>query len=307
MKAKVSGVVLVSALAVTVVIPAAHAGVHIKRTLQATTVDADARGKAEVEVSNHGGRAKLKVKVHKLDPSATFGIVLGGVTIGTFDTNDSGRATARFSSRPGNHDQLLGTDPRGRRLEVQNSSGEDVLNDDIPDSSIDAGDVVCCIEDDDDEDHTVKCETRSAARCERKGGTVSTATSCIPDPCGSTSGDTIRCCKPDDDGAECEQTSAASCNEHHGVNLGAGACDPNPCTSTVPGVVRCCVKDDDHHEKDRHGKKGGGDEPAQAECEHLTMEHCLAEGGTALDAGSCDPNPCASPSGAFVGDAGPLF
>jgi hypothetical protein len=46
-----------------------------------------------------------------------------------------------------------------------------------------------------------------------------------------------------------------------------------------PDGVRCCL----------------AGEHDEAHCEHLTAEHCAAEGGESLGVGSCLPNPCAPP------------
>src|SRR3989442_5633900 len=121
----------VSVLAVDV-----SAGVRIRRALRPTGVDADARGQSVVVINHNGGRGKLVVRGVKLDPQSTFAITLGGVRIGTLATNPQGNGRARFSNRPGPRDQTLGADPRGKHLEVADDNGEDVLDDDIPDDTV---------------------------------------------------------------------------------------------------------------------------------------------------------------------------
>jgi hypothetical protein len=48
-------------------------------------------------------------------------------------------------------------------------------------------DVVCCLPDNGG-DGVPECEDRTAEECAAAGGTVSTATSCTPDPCGGMAG-----------------------------------------------------------------------------------------------------------------------
>ena len=290
---------LMAALALAVLSADAGAAIRIKRTLKPTGVDANAQGQALVVINHQGGRGKLLVKGHKLNGSATFGIRVGGVRIGTLTTNPAGNGHAKFSSRPGPRDQMLGVDPRGKLLEVEDESGEDVLDDDIPDDSIDPNAVACCLPDGDE----TECETLTPDECQHEGGTDGGAASCMPDPCPTTAPEEIRCCVPDDSGADCEEATAAECSDHNGTNIGSGACDPNPCAPSTPGVERCCIPEQD--QGDNGGDNGG--EPQGAECEQLTAEHCAAEGGTSSGDGSCDPNPCASPSGAFIDGSAHLF
>src|SRR5207244_439931 len=152
-----------------------------------------------------------------------FGVRLGGVRLGTLSTNARGKGSARFSSRPGPREQTLGTDPRGKHLEVSDDQGEDVLRDDVPEQ------VACCLPD----DNGMECENRNADECQHEGGTAPGPASCTPNPCGRTppEEDEIRCCIPDDSGAECERTTAAECADRHGVKV--DTCDPNPCAPST--------------------------------------------------------------------------
>ncbi len=278
----------------------AAAGTHIKRTLHASGVDADAKGTAALSFSRHDGKAKLTIQAKHLDASASFDVVLDGVKIGTLATNDGGKGKAKFSSEPEHHDQPLGVDPRGKRLEVKNGAGEDVLDDDVPADTVDPNAVVCCRPHHD----TIACELEDdAAECAEDHGTVVAGTSCLPNPCPTTSPDLTRCCAPGDDEDDADQTvkcklvTAAECSDRHGTDVGAGSCDPNPCGTTSPDVIRCCVAE--HEEGDHHGKHhddGGPD----VDCEQMTADHCAAVGGTPDGTGACRPNPCGSPSGAFV-------
>ena len=277
--------------------PEASAGVRIKRTLQPTGVDPDAQGQAVVSIMHHGGRGKLSVRGRRLDPAATFGIVVGGVRIGTLSTNTRGSGHASFSSQPGPRDQMLGVDPRGKHLEVTAENGEDVLDDDIPDDTAEPGEMACCLPDGGE----IECEDLTADECQHEGGMApaSGAASCMPDPCVTSPGEETRCCLPGDQEAECEDSAAAECSAEHGMDIGKGSCDPNPCTQPAPGVERCCIPQDDQGEQEGENQDQNNNEPP--ECEQLTTTHCADEGGKAIGAGSCDPNPCvASPSGAFV-------
>jgi len=281
----------------TVLAMDASAGVHLKRALQGTGVDADARGQSVVVINHHGGRGKLVVRGGNLDPRATFGIMLGGVRIGTLVTNANGNGHARFSSRPLAHEQTLGTDPRGKHLEVADDQGEDVLDDDIPDDTVAQGEVACCLPD----DGGTECEDRTADECGREGGSVPGPASCMPNPCGTTPPEEqeISCCVPDDSGAECEQTTEMECSDRNGTKV--DTCDPNPCTSSTPGVVRCCIPDHSGGGDSGSGRGGpggggsGGGDDGTPECEQLTAQHCMDEGGQPMDQGSCDPNPCMAP------------
>jgi hypothetical protein len=110
----------------------------------------------------------------------------------------------------------------------------------------------------------------------------------IPDDQDSAS---AACClqgheRDDDNEAECEDLSAAECTAHGGTPAAATSCLPNPCQPTPPGggEVVCCLP----------GSAEGShlDEGAEVECEDLTVDHCVAEGGTVVAATSCDPDPC---------------
>jgi len=275
--------------------PEASAGVRIKRTLQPTAADPDAQGQAVLSIMHHGGLGKLSVRGRRLDPSATFGILVGGVRIGTLSTNTGGKGRASFSSKPGPRDQMLGVDPGGKHLEVTDENGEDVLDDDMPDDT-EPGAMACCLPDGGE----TECEDLTPNECQNEGGMapMSGAASCMPDPCATSSGEDTRCCLPNDGEAECEETTSAECSAEQGMDIGMGSCDPNPCMQPAPGVERCCIPQDDQGEQEGEDQNQTQNEPP--ECEQLTPAHCGDEGGKSIGAGSCDPNPCASPSGAFV-------
>jgi hypothetical protein len=71
-------------------------------TLAATGVDADAAGKAEVEVSTRGGNVdkELEVEVSKLAPGATFNLFVDGQEAAVITTNHRGAAELEMTNRP---------------------------------------------------------------------------------------------------------------------------------------------------------------------------------------------------------------
>jgi hypothetical protein len=114
-----------------------------------------------------------------------------------------------------------------------------------------------------------------------QGGTVSEATSCLPNPCAGTTptaGRDVICCIPDDSGPECEDRTVDECAVQGGIVVEGNSCLPNPCTATTPGDpdIRCCLPDD-----------------SGTECEDRTPEECVAQGGIDIGPGMCTPNACA--------------
>ena len=76
-----------------------------KATLAPTGADADAAGKAEVEVSTKkDGRVEkeLEVEVGKLAPGASFSVFVDGRQAATFTTNPRGAAELELSNDPAN-------------------------------------------------------------------------------------------------------------------------------------------------------------------------------------------------------------
>ena len=72
-------------------------------TLAPTGVDADAAGKAEVEVSaKKGGRVEkeLEVEVRNLAPGANFSLFIDGQQVAGFTTNPRGAAELELSNEP---------------------------------------------------------------------------------------------------------------------------------------------------------------------------------------------------------------
>ncbi len=73
-------------------------------TLVAKGVDADATGKAEVEVSTRNGNVdeELEVEVRKLSPGATFNLFIDGQQAAVITTNHRGAAELEMTNRPSN-------------------------------------------------------------------------------------------------------------------------------------------------------------------------------------------------------------
>ena len=237
-----------------------------------------ASGRARVILrSDSDGRLILSAR--GLAPNQDFDVIVGGVKVGTLHTTGGGHGTLRFRTRPRGHDLMLGFDPRGATITLRNADGVDVLTGTIPTGNSDPNDdkLVCCVPD----DRGTECEDRTADECVARGGSVATATSCMPNPCEGAppppNGDII-CCIPDDKGAECEDRTQAECAERGGVSVTATSCSPNPCAAVPPADpdIQCCLPDD-----------------SGSECEDRTAAECDAQGGVNMGPGTCSPDPCA--------------
>jgi hypothetical protein len=282
----------VAVLAATVAgAPRAHAG-KAKTTLDPTVNAPTAKGTATV--STHNAKGKFVVTGKHLTPNKTFHIVVGGVPIGTMTTSSGGSGKARFATNARGTTQPLGVDPGGKSVAVnEDDQGEDELVGDMGEDE--PGNGACCLPDDDG----TECEDLAATDCTNAGGQPSTAASCIPNPCGNSAGGAfIACCEDnnqDSEGeAECELMTATACADEGGIVTAATSCSPNPCVSSVGQTTRCCVSED----SDESGDAQGGD--TGSECEQLTPQHCVDAGGKDIGAGSCEGDPCPSPSGAFL-------
>ena len=248
-------------------------------SLSSTGVDDDASGGVKLVVKNKSD-GKFEIKGKKLDGNATYDVLVDGVQVGQFTTSGGGNGRLRFRSQPHSNDALLGFDPRGALVLVRNAAGQDVLAVQLADSgSVSGGDIICCIPD----DSGPECEDRTPAECTAEGGTATTATSCLPNPCAGTpppAGGDVVCCIPDDSGPECEDRTADECALQGGVVVEATSCLPNPCASTTPPAnddVQCCLADD-----------------SGPDCEDRTPAQCAIEGGVNAGVGTCTPNPCES-------------
>ena len=246
--------------------------------MTSTGVDADARGK--LKASSKHGDGRFEVSVGKLDARASYEVLVDGVKVASVTTSRGGSGKARLRSNPKGRDGLLGFDPRSAGVVIRDAAGRDVLFGTVPadDDPNNDADIVCCLPDDDG----TECEDRTPAECTAKGGTISTATSCVPNPCeGSTppAGGDIVCCIPDDSGTECEDRTTAECTAQGGTVVAGTSCSPNPCAAIPPADpdIQCCLPDDGAYE-----------------CEDRTPAECSAQGGTNVGDGVCAPDACAA-------------
>jgi hypothetical protein len=261
--------------------------------LLSSGVDEDARGTMRFRARGSSD-ARLEVRVSRLEGAATYELVADGVKVAEIATTSQGTGRIRLRSRmrPSRDDSsrrpnerrgsrregFLGFDPRGMVLVVRDVAGQDVLSGLVPSAgSSSGGDIVCCIPD----DSGPECEDRTPEECVAQGGTVSEATSCLPNPCAGTTptaGRDVICCIPDDSGPECEDRTVDECAVQGGIVVEGNSCLPNPCTATTPGDpdIRCCLPDD-----------------SGTECEDRTPEECVAQGGIDIGPGMCTLNACA--------------
>jgi hypothetical protein len=261
-----------------------------KQELVSTGADGDARGRAKLRVSDLTD-GRFEVRVQRLAAGAPYEILVNGVLVATLTTSAGGSGKVRFRTRPRNDsDLLLGFDPRGAVVVVRDAAGSDVLAVRLSETTSDDSDVICCIPD----DSGPECEDRTPEECAAQGGVVSTATSCLPDPCAGVvppggDEDDVICCLPDDSGPECEDRTSAECSAEGGVVVEATSCDPNPCDGVVPPAdddIQCCLADD-----------------SGPECEDRTPAECVVDGGVNVGAGVCTVDSCTSippPEGGLV-------
>ena len=258
---------------------AASGKVKEEASLLVTGADDDARGRLKLQIRG-GSDGRFDVRVQKLAGDTTYEVLADGVAIGTITTSGGGNGRLRFRSAPrSSKDVFLGFDPRGMVIVIRDASGADLLAAMVPStsSSSGSGDVICCVPD----DSGPECEDRTPEECAAEGGTVSTATSCLPNPCAGTAppaGSDIVCCIPDDSGPECEDRTVDECALAGGVVIEATSCLDNPCAGTPAADpdIQCCLADD-----------------SGPECEDRTPAECAAESGVNLGTGTCLPNPCA--------------
>jgi hypothetical protein len=223
---------------------------------------------------------RFELRASGLTPGQSYDVVFSGVSVGTLTAADDGKARARFRSQPrSSSDLLLGFDPRGSVLVVRDASGQDVLAGDVPagGNASDDSKIVCCVPD----DRGPECEDRTADECTAQGGTVSTATTCLPNPCDTVTPpteDKVVCCEPDDSGPECEDRSVEECSASGGIVVEATSCSDNPCAAVPPvdTLTRCCTADDSGNE-----------------CEVRLPSECMARGGVDVGAGTCSVDACA--------------
>jgi len=250
-------------------------------SLQPTGSDSDAKGRARFQLRGSAD-GRFDLKVQRLGRDAVYEVILNGVRVGDLATTGGGSGKLRFRSHPrSTSDVFLGFDPRGASVVLRDDAGSDVLAANVPvgdsgSGSSSDGDVLCCIPD----DSGSECEDRTPEACVAQGGTVSAATSCLPNPCDSSTlpgDDDILCCTPDDLGPECEDRTPAECGLQGGIAVEATSCLDNPCAAIAPSDddVICCLPDN-----------------SGVQCEDRTPGQCLAEGGVSLGAGVCAVGSC---------------
>jgi len=266
--------------------------VRLNQPLNATSAAPAAHGRARLKVQS-SANGKFNVVATHLSRDRQYDLIIGGVKVGVLQANHGGNGRARFSTRPGTKDALLGFDPRGAQVIVRDQdTGDDVLVGEMPsDDDNDAGETACCIANGHDGESEVECEEMSPEECTAEGGTPlgvpgGTAAACLPNPCATTPppAGSVTCCTnethDDESEAECKSVATeAACADDDGTVVQAPSCDPNPCAVTPPSNrSACCIPEDGD----------GGD----TECEVLSAEACTADGGTINSAANCDGSPC---------------
>jgi hypothetical protein len=237
----------------------------------------------------HGSRGRFSIKAKHLRSGASFDVVVNGVKVGSLVTGARGGGVARFNTSPKPHTGRLGFDPRGAHVAVrEHDTGMDDLECDMPGGHPDSA-IGCCVGERKVADGSSggKCELQTPDACTARGGRPTTATACLPDPCGGNPPPpTVVCCRSssadgafadDDPQVICEDdVTEAECADHGGMVVQASSCQSNPCQpAPPPDMVICCVPDDE-----------------DSECEHVTRQHCSDAGGMVSDAKSCDCHPC---------------
>src|SRR5262249_35033507 len=153
--------------------------VKIKRDLQSTGVVAGAKGKTQTIIQGSQGRFRLKAI--RLGSNKHFNILVNSVPVGGFTTSGGGSGKARFSTTPGGKDLMMGFEPRGSTVTVQDDDGDDVLDGDIPDDSVDPNAIRCCLSEDsgggdgdddqgENQGNGAECEELTADECMTQGG-----------------------------------------------------------------------------------------------------------------------------------------
>jgi hypothetical protein len=267
---------------------AAASPVRVKQSLAPTTVDTAAHGKLKLVLSSPAS-GKLLVTAGSAGAAQNLDVVVNGIKVGTLSTDGTGSGRLNFRTTPQPGDQKLGFDPRGSHVMLRNSTGQDVLVGDMPEDTTDPNALACCVPDD---SGSQECEDLTADACTAAGGTPATASSCLPDPCASSTPPPTQqvCCTnathDDESEAECEELSQADCAAAGGTVIDATSCDADPCAATpAANETACCLPDD-----------------GETECEVLTAEACTALQGTPATGTTCDSDPCNS--GDNGGDSG---
>ena len=119
----------------------------------------------------------------------------------------------------------------------------------------------------------------------------------VPDPVVKPSdAGKVACCVPDDEGgSECEDRTPERCALEGGVLAPTDSCLPDPCGGSPDvngdgngddedeGKILCCLS----------GADAATSDDPEVECEDVSALDCATQGGTVLEATSCDASPCA--------------
>ncbi|MFM7142700.1 MAG: hypothetical protein ACKO2K_12395, partial [Alphaproteobacteria bacterium] len=119
----------------------------------------------------------------------------------------------------------------------------------------------------------------------------------VPEPIvKSSDAGKVACCVPDDDGgAECEDRTPERCALEGGTLAPTDSCLPDPCGGSPDvngdgesddedeGEILCCLP----------GADAATSDDPEVECEDVSAVECATQGGTVLEATSCDASPCA--------------
>jgi hypothetical protein len=175
----------------------------VKGQLTATAADPNAEGNFEENVEDglpdapEDVQGDLTVTAKKLAPRATFGVNVGGVSIGTLTTNRTGSGKAKFSSRPRGRTQPLSVDPRGKLIALTSETDGEVLEGEVSDPTTPGG-IQCCLDTHDQSGDQIGCDSLLPADCVAAGGVDMGPGTCEPDPCPNTGPDGETNDGPDD-------------------------------------------------------------------------------------------------------------
>jgi len=301
---------LVASAAVVVLSTAAARDASVVNApLTATASAPRAKGRAVLAL-RATSKGAFTVRGRGLAANHPFDVVVGGIKVGGFTTNAHGVGKATFRTASGKraakvrgHKLLLGFDPRGNVVIVRDrKTSDDDLRCRFPGGDDSASGAFACCGPQRDGSGDVPCATKTPAECTADGGTPTSVTSCVPNPCPPTPPPGAVCCIPgsadgafmhddddDDFEIECEDVaSVEACVAKGGAVVTATSCHPNPCVPAPPSTVCCLpesaasafIRDDD-------------DESPPSQCvSHTSPDACRAAGGTTVSAGSCHPNPC---------------
>jgi hypothetical protein len=90
-----------------------------------TGVDPDASGRVKVRVS--GAREDLDIEAERLNPNASYTIVIDGASVGAFTTDGIGSLRIEWSTEPGKPPPPVRPVTAIRRVEIRDSGGGTVL------------------------------------------------------------------------------------------------------------------------------------------------------------------------------------